>query len=42
MGVSLDRSIAKMTTGVYTFHVNGGIYHRIDLLVPRDGQPRFL
>nr|GEW65524.1 hypothetical protein [Tanacetum cinerariifolium]GEY39662.1 hypothetical protein [Tanacetum cinerariifolium] len=27
-------------SGVYTFRVQGGIYHRIDQLVPRDGEPR--
>nr|XP_043615266.1 uncharacterized protein LOC122587219 [Erigeron canadensis] len=42
MGVRLDKTLANMTAGVYTFHVNGGIYHTIDQLVPRDGQPRYL
>ncbi|KAJ9566736.1 hypothetical protein OSB04_002702 [Centaurea solstitialis] len=28
--------------GVYTFRAHGGIYHKIDQLVPRDGQPRYL
>ena len=27
---------------MYTFRAHGGIYHRIDQLVPRDGQPRYL
>jgi hypothetical protein len=42
MGVKLDKTMANMTAGVYTFRVNGGIYHTIDQLVPRDGQPRYL
>lgn len=42
MGVKLDSSMTNMTSGVYTFRANGGIYHRIDQLVPRDGQPRYL
>ena len=31
-----------MSSGVYTFRASGGIYHRIDQLVPRDGKPRYL
>ena len=42
MGVTLDSSMANMTSGVYTFRAHGGIYHKIDQLVPRDGQPRHL
>nr|XP_043639169.1 uncharacterized protein LOC122610240 [Erigeron canadensis] len=42
MGVNLDKTMANSTSGVYTFRVNGGIYHQIDQLVPRDGQPRYL
>ena len=42
MGVKLDSSMTNMTSGVYTFRAHGGIYHRIDQLVPRDGQPRYL
>nr|GEW57165.1 hypothetical protein [Tanacetum cinerariifolium] len=40
MGVNLDTSMTNMTSGVHTFHAHGGIYHRIDQLVHRDGQPR--
>nr|GEW05613.1 hypothetical protein [Tanacetum cinerariifolium] len=42
MGVNLDTSMTKMAFGVHTFHAHGGIYHRIDQLVPKDGQPRYL
>ncbi|KAL4563839.1 hypothetical protein LXL04_027887 [Taraxacum kok-saghyz] len=42
MGVSLDQFLANNRDGVYTFRVCGGIYHRIDQLVPRDGRPRYL
>ncbi|GJT12452.1 ATP-dependent DNA helicase PIF1-like protein [Tanacetum coccineum] len=40
MGVTLDKRYNAKGFGVYTFRVQGGIYHRIDLLVPRDGEPR--
>ena len=42
MGVTLDRTMSNMRNGVYTFRAHGAIYHRIDQLVPRDGQPRYL
>nr|XP_043633210.1 uncharacterized protein LOC122604381 [Erigeron canadensis] len=42
MGVKLDKKYANMSARVYTFRVNGGIYHTLDQLVPRDGQPRYL
>ncbi|KAJ9556655.1 hypothetical protein OSB04_011269 [Centaurea solstitialis] len=42
MGVTLDSTLSNMTSGVYTFRAHGAIYHRIDQLVPRDGQPRYL
>ncbi|PWA94586.1 hypothetical protein CTI12_AA059070 [Artemisia annua] len=42
MGVKLDKTYNVRSSGVYTFRVNGGIYHRMDQLVPRDGQPRYL
>ncbi|KAJ9544141.1 hypothetical protein OSB04_023848 [Centaurea solstitialis] len=42
MGVTLDNSTANMTSRVYTFRAHGGIYHKIDQLVPRDGHPRHL
>ena len=42
MGVTLDETMSNMTSGVYTFRAHGGIYHRIDQLVPRDGRPRYL
>nr|GEW56621.1 ATP-dependent DNA helicase PIF1-like [Tanacetum cinerariifolium] len=40
MGVTLDKRYSSKGSGVYTFRVQGGIYHRIDQLVPRDGDPR--
>ncbi|XP_024977134.1 uncharacterized protein LOC112514765 [Cynara cardunculus var. scolymus] len=42
MGVTLDSTASNMTSGVYTFRAQGGIYHRIDQLVPRDGHPWYL
>ncbi|KAL4590964.1 hypothetical protein LXL04_003911 [Taraxacum kok-saghyz] len=31
--------LTNKKSGVYTFRAHGGIYHRIDQLVPRDGKP---
>nr|KAJ0216741.1 hypothetical protein LSAT_V11C300144770 [Lactuca sativa] len=42
IGVNYDKTLTNMTSGVYTFCVNGGIYHRIDQLIPRDRIPRYL
>lgn len=42
MGVNLDNSVSNMKAGVYTFRAMGGIYHKIDQLVPRDGKARYL
>ncbi|KAL4554351.1 hypothetical protein LXL04_039572 [Taraxacum kok-saghyz] len=42
MGVTLDNDLSNKKSGVYTFRAHGGIYHRIDQLVPRDGKPRYL
>nr|GEW37624.1 hypothetical protein [Tanacetum cinerariifolium] len=42
MGVNLDTSMTNMTSGVYTFRAHGGMHHKIDQLVLRDGQPRYL
>ena len=42
MGVTLDSTLSNMASGVYTFRAHGAIYHRIDQLVPMDGQPRYL
>ncbi|CAH1420675.1 unnamed protein product [Lactuca virosa] len=42
IGVNVDKTMTNMTYGVYTFCVNGGIYHRIDQLIPRNGKPRYL
>ncbi|KAL4590904.1 hypothetical protein LXL04_003851 [Taraxacum kok-saghyz] len=30
MGVSLDKDLTNMKSGVYTFRAHGGIYHKID------------
>nr|GFA73120.1 hypothetical protein [Tanacetum cinerariifolium] len=40
MGVNLNTSMTNMTSGVYTFCAHEGMYHKIDQLVMRDGQPR--
>ena len=42
LGVKLDKSLASNSEGVYTFRVQGGIYHSLDQLIPRDGQPKYL
>jgi hypothetical protein len=42
MGVKLDQTMNNMKAGVYTFRAHGGIYHKINQLVPRDGTPRYL
>ncbi|GJS62367.1 hypothetical protein Tco_0657151 [Tanacetum coccineum] len=43
MGVNLDERYSSLaSSGVYTFRASGGIYHRIDQLVPRNGQPKYL
>jgi hypothetical protein len=42
MGVKLDQTMNNMKAGVYTFRAHGGIYHKIDQLVPREGTPRYL
>jgi hypothetical protein len=42
MGVKVDETMNNMRGGAYTFRVHGGVYHKIDQLVPRDGTPRHL
>ncbi|GJY25499.1 hypothetical protein Tco_0400225 [Tanacetum coccineum] len=42
MGVNLDKRYSARGSGVYTYRVQGGIYHKIDRFVPRDGEPRYL
>nr|GEW82754.1 ATP-dependent DNA helicase PIF1-like [Tanacetum cinerariifolium] len=39
MGVNLDKKYGVSGSGVYTFHVQRGIYHKVNQLVPRDGEP---
>ncbi|GKD40276.1 hypothetical protein Tco_1260483, partial [Tanacetum coccineum] len=41
MGVTLDKRYNAKGSGVYTFSVQRGIYHRIDQLVPRDESQAF-
>nr|GEU74189.1 hypothetical protein [Tanacetum cinerariifolium] len=40
MGVTLDKRYGVSGSRVNTFCVQGGIYHKVDQLVPRDGNPR--
>nr|GEU89857.1 hypothetical protein [Tanacetum cinerariifolium] len=40
MGITLDKRYSAKGSEVYTFRVQGGIYHKIDQLVPRDREPR--
>ncbi|RIB25117.1 hypothetical protein C2G38_1892617, partial [Gigaspora rosea] len=42
MGVRLDDRLANGKNGIYTFRVQGGIYHSIGSLYPHDGAPKFL
>ncbi|KAK9071610.1 hypothetical protein SSX86_008039 [Deinandra increscens subsp. villosa] len=42
MGVTLDRTVANMREGVYTFRAHKGIYHQISPLVSNDGVPSYL
>nr|CAG8665212.1 11694_t:CDS:2 [Entrophospora candida] len=43
VGVKLDNELANATAGVYTFHVQGSIYHQIGSLLPEPGsEPHYL
>jgi len=43
LGVTLDRRVSTAAgTGIYTFRVQGGLYHRLDHLVPGSHGPRHL
>jgi hypothetical protein len=43
LGVTLDRWVATATgTGIYTFWVQGSLYHRLDHLVPGSKGPRHM
>ncbi|CAG8743721.1 8226_t:CDS:2, partial [Gigaspora rosea] len=42
MGVKLDEKLANGKNGVYTFRVQGGIYHAIGFLYPDNEIPKFL
>lgn len=41
MGVKLDEQLAKGKNGIYTFRVQGGIYHSIGSLFPHDEISKF-
>ncbi|KAL5565200.1 hypothetical protein UlMin_028364 [Ulmus minor] len=40
--VKTDKDLCKKYKGVYTFHVQGQIYHYINELVPMDNKPSYL
>ena len=43
LGVTLDRRVSTTAgMGIYTFRVQGGLYHRLDHLVPGSHGPRHL
>ncbi|KAL6878512.1 hypothetical protein ACP4OV_012682 [Aristida adscensionis] len=43
LGVTLDKRVSNAAgTGIYTFRVHGGLYHRLDHLVPGSQGPRHL
>nr|KAJ0204324.1 hypothetical protein LSAT_V11C500239480 [Lactuca sativa] len=42
LGVKVDKELAKLTFGVYTFCVHRTFYHNIDQLIPREGEPKYL
>jgi len=43
LGVTLDRRVATAAgTGIYTFRVQGSLYHRLDHLVPGSKGPRHM
>ncbi|CAI9266781.1 unnamed protein product [Lactuca saligna] len=41
-GVNLDKELANMNSGFYTFCAHGTLYHNIDQLISRDGKSRYL
>nr|KAJ0223153.1 hypothetical protein LSAT_V11C200065140 [Lactuca sativa] len=42
LGVNVDKELANMNSGVYTFCAHGTLYHNIDQLISRDGKSRYL
>lgn len=42
LGVNYDRNLAKRNRGIYTFRVQGQMYHFIDDLVANDNSPKNL
>ena len=42
LGVTYDKDFCGMSKGIYTFRIQGQIYHRISQLVPVDRPPSFL
>ena len=42
LGVTLDKDLYNMRSGVYTFRAQGQMYHFIDQLLPRSDGPKYL
>ena len=42
LGVTIDKDLAKRNKGIYTFRVQGQVYHFINHLNPSNGQPSYL
>lgn len=42
MGIHPDEEYAKRSKGIYTFRVQGQIYHSINSLYPPEGKPSYL
>ncbi|CAG8569017.1 11800_t:CDS:2, partial [Acaulospora colombiana] len=43
VGIRFDHKLTNMKSGIYTFHVQGSFYHRIDLLLPESSsEPHYL
>lgn len=41
-GVKYDKDLSKRDKGIYTFRVQGQVYHYINELIPLDGHPSYL
>ena len=41
-GVKYDKDLCKGDRGIYTFRVQGQVYHYINELIPLDGHPSYL
>nr|KAJ0226698.1 hypothetical protein LSAT_V11C100019130 [Lactuca sativa] len=42
LGVKVDKELASMNSGVYTFCAHGTLHHNINQLISRDGKSRYL